>query len=61
MMKKIIFILVLTCLVGMSSCDLASSYEKNVWYSNETLEQCLVSNLPEIISNDYYKKDNNSI
>ena len=52
-MKKIItLILTFTCAVCLSSCDLAK-YKKNIWYSDEKIEQCLISNLPKM-DGDYY-------
>ena len=63
-MKKIVSILlVLTCILGLTGCSIfkPTEYKSNEWYSNETLEKCLVSNLPEINNSDYYRKDNNFI
>lgn len=63
-MKKVIaLIFMIINSIILSSCSLFSSspYEKNVWYSNETLEKCLISNLPEIINSDYYSNNNNFI
>lgn len=63
-MKKIVStLLVLTCVFGLAGCSIfkPTDYKSNEWYSDETLEKCLVSNLPEIANSDYYSKDNNFI
>ena len=63
-MKKIFkLILLLVSLITFSSCSLfsGSSYEKNVWYSNEALEKSSVLNLPKITNSDYYNNSNNCV
>ena len=63
-MKKIFkLILLLASLITLSSCSLfsGSSYEKNVWYSNEALEKSLVLNLPKITNSDYYNNSSNCV
>ena len=53
-MKKIIInVIMIICILVLTSCDNAK-YEKNVWFSNEKLEQWEISNLPEITCSDYY-------
>lgn len=58
-MRKISLILIVSfALMGLSACDFSSAYEKNIWYSNETLEHCLVSGLPDFQGSDYYNNNN---
>lgn len=57
-MKKSFILLLLVCILGLSSCYNAK-YEKNVWFSNEKLEQWEISSLPEITCSDYYYNNKN--
>lgn len=47
-MKKAIALILILCLLcaGLAAC--ASTYGENVWYSQEKLEECLVSDLPAL-------------
>lgn len=53
MKKSFISLLLLVCILGLTSCTNAK-YEKNVWFSNEKLEQWEIPSLPEITYSDYY-------
>lgn len=53
-MKKIIInVIMIICILVLSSCD-GAEYKKNAWFSNEKLDQCEISNLPSVTCSDYY-------
>lgn len=59
-MKKIfVFLLMLICILELSSCE-APSYIENQFYSSETLEEGLVPNLPKP-NGEYYSNNSNFI
>ena len=53
-MKKVfINVIMIICILVLTSCN-NTKYEKNVWFSNEKLEQAEISNLPAVTCSDYY-------
>ena len=53
-MRKIIsMLLLIICVIALSSCD-GAKYKKNEWFSADKLEQCEISNLPTVTCSDYY-------
>lgn len=53
-MKKVfINVIMIICILVLTSCN-NTKYEKNVWFSNEKLEQAEISNLPTVTCSDYY-------
>ena len=59
---KITFILLLSFVFTfiLTSCDI-NSYEENSWYSESTLKECLVEDLPEIKNVEYVKKNDEDV
>ena len=54
MKKFFINLILITCILVLSSCD-GAEYKKNEWFTDDKLEQCGVSNLPTIsCCSDYY-------
>ena len=53
-MRKIIsMLLLIICVIALSSCD-GAKYKKNEWFAEDKLEQCEISNLPTVTCSDYY-------
>ena len=60
MKKYLLIIFTMLFLITLTSCDI-NSYEENKWYSESTLKECLVEDLPEIQNVDYVKKNDEDI
>lgn len=65
-LKKILFIIIVLCTFTcmLASCNInkdEATYEKNIWYTSEKLELCLVEDLTEISDVEYLKVNDNSI
>ena len=60
MKKYLVFIFALLFTFVLVSCDLNKYYE-NTWFSNESLQKCIVDELPEIKDTDYVNVNDQEI
>lgn len=60
MKKYLVFIFTLLFTFVLASCDLNKYYE-NTWFSNESLQKCIVDELPEIKDTDYVNVNDQEI
>ena len=60
MKKYLVFIFTLLFTFVLTSCDLNKYYE-NTWFSNESLQKCIVDELPEIKDTDYVNVNDQEI